>query len=258
MPLHIPSLAKKLQYLYQHNPRINSHELLARNLGIAPNNISVWINGNDVRVPELVPNRHVKTLSDLFGVPLEMLEMDSLEEFKNRLRIAEKPAFHKWTRLLEHAVNSRAIQLVRWHEREHGRMRGLIADDDETTERFAVGERLYVQLSLEEEWSDFPASLILLSIDSTHATCLCPSPLAPEPTLETTSLRIPPNRNLKVSGPPGLQSVLALITRRSLPVDVVHGLREGHSAATLERFAEQLLAAPNSNWRLLRKDYEVV
>lgn len=257
MPLHIPGLAKKLQCLYQHNPRINSHELLARNLGIAPNNISVWINGNDVRVPELVPNRHVKTLSDLFGVPLELLELESLEEFKNRLRTAEKPGFHKWTRVLEHAVTSNAIRLVRCSTAA-GPLRGLVADESDATEQFAEGERLYVHLELTEEWPEFPANLIVLSIDATRTTCLCPSPLAPDPTLHAPTLRIPPSRNLKVSGPPGLQSVLVLLTRRSLPADVAAGLREGRTATTLERFAEQLLAAPSSNWRLLRKDYEVV
>jgi hypothetical protein len=265
MPLHIPGLAKKLQCLYQHNPRINSHELLARNLGIAPNNISVWINGSDVRVPELVPNRHVKTLSDLFGVPLELLELESLEEFKSRLRAVAPAGFHKWTRVLEHAVNSGAIRLIRCGAAAERQLRGLVADDTETAEQFALGERIYIHLSLDEAWRDLsrelPVSLIVLSIDAARTTCLCPSALAPDPCLNAPTLRIPhtaPSRGLKVSGPPGLQSVLVLLTRRSLPADVVAGLREGSTAPTLERFAEQLLAAPGANWRLLRKDYEVV
>lgn len=40
MPLHVPSLATKLQCLYRHHETVNTHELLAEHLGIAPNNIS--------------------------------------------------------------------------------------------------------------------------------------------------------------------------------------------------------------------------
>ena len=56
VPLHVPSLAKKLQCLYQRHERVDARELLAEHLGIAPNNSSIWINGNEVGARELVPS----------------------------------------------------------------------------------------------------------------------------------------------------------------------------------------------------------
>ncbi|MGH8526041.1 MAG: hypothetical protein ACREXY_18120 [Gammaproteobacteria bacterium] len=85
MPLHVPSLAKKLQCLYQRHESVNTHELLAEYLHIAPNNISTWINGNEVRARDLVPSRHVKRLTDLFEVDVEWLEVESIEAFKSSL-----------------------------------------------------------------------------------------------------------------------------------------------------------------------------
>ena len=267
MPLHIPSLAKKLQYLYQQNPDVTTHELLARNLGVAPNNISVWINGNEMRAPELIPNRHVKTLTDLFHIPLEWLELESLDEFKARLRSTPAAKAGKWLRVLEQAISSDAIQLVRCGsrlERAH-RLRGLVADDAELAEQFTLGERLFIRLRLDEDWGEYGEynviNAVSLSVDMHKTTCLCPSALAPNPRMESGTLLIPqtaPEKSLKIAGPIGLQSVLILLLRQSLPDRTISALMNGQTTEALEQLAERVLSTPANSWRLLRKDYEVV
>ena len=263
MPLHVPGLAKKLQFLYQHHGRINSHELLAKSLGIAPNNISVWINGSDVRVPELVPNRHVKHLTELFEIPLDWLELASLDQFKDRLRTPAAAGSANWTRVLEQAVESDAIRLIR--SGGVAAQRGLVADDRELTEQFNVGERLYIRLSVTEAWPERPAgaslSMVALCVDTARTSCLCPSALAPNCRLYTDSVSIPqgaPVKSLKVSDPVGLQSVLMLLTCQPLPGAVTVALMEGRTIDALDHLADALLAAPADHWRLLRKDYAVV
>ena len=58
------------------------HKQLANYLGVAANNISVWIWGNPVRLPGLLPNRHVRKICDLYGIKARWLEVESIEEFK--------------------------------------------------------------------------------------------------------------------------------------------------------------------------------
>jgi hypothetical protein len=156
VPLHIPGLAKKLQCLYQRHPAVNTHELLAEYLNIAPNNISTWINGNEVRGRELVPNRHIRHITDLFEIPVQWLETDSLEEFKALLDLSRSRA-GPWSRLLARAAVSDAIHLVR-RELTPERVniaRGLVADDEGSAlEQFHVGERLYIPVTLNGEWLD--------------------------------------------------------------------------------------------------------
>jgi hypothetical protein len=58
------------------------HKQLASYLGVAANNISVWLWGNPVRLSGLLPNRHVKKICDLYGIKARWLEVESIEEFK--------------------------------------------------------------------------------------------------------------------------------------------------------------------------------
>jgi hypothetical protein len=266
MTLHVPSLAKKLQCLYQRHQTVNTHELLAGHLGIAPNNISTWINGNEVRGRELVPNRHIKRITDLFEIPVQWLEIDSLEEFKVLLRsspLRDGP----WPQLLARAASSDAIHLVRQQHRleQETQSRGLIADDDEPLEQFQLGERLYISVALNDEWSEQAQHgevyAVLLSVDRAKTTCLCPSLLAPNPQLSSSTFLVPqkaPENSLKVAGPVGLQSVLALVTRSPLTTDLYSGLMQGCGAEVLDRLATYLTQTPAAYWRLFRKDYEVL
>jgi hypothetical protein len=82
MALYVPCLSKKLECLYQRHEGVNMHKQLASYLGVAANNISVWLWGNPVRLSGLLPNRHVKKICDLYGIKARWLEVESIEEFK--------------------------------------------------------------------------------------------------------------------------------------------------------------------------------
>ena len=73
--------------------------------------------------------------------------------------------------------------------------RGLIADDDEPLEQFQLGERLYISLTLTDEWNENAqrghAYAVLLSVDRAKTTCLCPSALAPNAQLNSPTLLVP-------------------------------------------------------------------
>jgi hypothetical protein len=82
MALYVPCLSKKLECLYQRHEVVNTHKQLSNYLGVAANNISVWIWGNPVRLAGLLPNRHVRKICDLYGIKARWLEVESIEEFK--------------------------------------------------------------------------------------------------------------------------------------------------------------------------------
>ena len=267
MPLHVPSLATKLQCLYRHHETVNTHELLAEHLGIAPNNISTWINGNEVRARELVPNRHIKRLTDLYGIPVEWLEFASLEEFKMLLHaspLREGP----WQRLLAQAIESDEIRLVHLDRQgdSESQSRGLVADDkDEAVEQFRLGEHVYISIALHGEWVEHAASghahAVLLSVDRAKTACLCPSSLAPNPKLSSPTFLVPdsaPKRSLKVAGPVGPQGVLVLLTSGPLGSDIYAGLGQGSAEAVLDRLATHITRTPAMLYQLFRKDYEVL
>jgi hypothetical protein len=85
MALYVPYLSKKLECLYQRHEMVNTHKQLANYLGVAANNISVWIWGNPMRLAGLLPNRHVRKICDLYGIKARWLEVESIEEFKTLL-----------------------------------------------------------------------------------------------------------------------------------------------------------------------------
>jgi len=246
---------------------VNTHELLAEHLGIAPNNISTWINGNEVRGRELVPNRHIKRLTDLYGIPVQWLELASLEEFKMLLHgspLRDGP----WQRLLAQAIESDEIHLVHLdgHVDSESQSRGLVADDeDEAVERFRLGEHVYISIALHGEWIDHAASghahAVLLSVDRAKTACLCPSSLAPNPKLSSPSFVVPasaPIRSLKVAGPVGPQRVLVLLTSRPLGSDIYAGLGQDSAEAVLDRLATHITRTPAMLYQLFKKDYEVL
>lgn len=265
MPLHAPNLAKKLQCLYQRHASVYTHELLAAHLGIAPNNISTWINGNEVRGRDLVPDRHVKRITDLFALPAQWLELESLEEFKGLLSRSPAGAWHT---LLAQAATSDAIALIRIETRVTPITftRGLVADDyDNGLEQFRLGDRVYISISLGNDWDSDSwrgkAYAVVFSVDRAKTVCLCPSALAPEPRFASPTLVVPqkaPDKTLKVAGPEGLQSVLVLITREPLTDAVYESIPRECGVEALDRMAAQVCGLCPSSWRLYRKDYEVL
>lgn len=266
MPLHVPGLARKLQYLYQRHPSIHNHESLARYLGIAPNNISTWINGSDVRAPEMVPNRHISPLTRLFQLGPQLLETTSIEEFKAELLASSLTTTSPWLELQSKARVFDGIQLVRREQHEFTPpVRGLVADDEEPLEQFFIGERLYIQIEITRAWpraKDATQSYaLLLSVDPVATTCLCPSALAPEARISQSRFTVPqaaPDRQLKVAGPAGTQSLYLLLTAWQFLPDQYHALMEQVTQPLLDAVALEVQSKPAGEWQVWRKDYQVV
>lgn len=265
MPLHVPQLARKLGWLYQHHESVNTHERLAECLGIAPNNISTWVNGNEVRSRGFVPDKHVKRIADLFHIPVQLLEMESLERFKASVG-SPKSNEGSWQRLLKQAITTPMIQLVLKQPPSEIMLarRGLVADDVESKETFQLGDLLYIRFVLDPVWANRAendnAYILLLSRDRVHTSCLCPSPIAQAADITDPEFLIPdkaPEKCLRIEGPRGSQSILALLTRIPLPLDLYSAMESGDTEA-LDRVAQDVTQNTAFGWQLLRKDYEVV
>lgn len=214
-----------------------------------------------------MPNRHIKRLTDLYGIPVQWLELASFEEFK-MLLYASPLRDGPWQRLLAQAVESDEIHLVHLDRQVESasQSRGLVADDkDEAVEQFRLGEHVYISIALHGEWVDHAASghahAVLLSVDRAKTACLCPSSLAPNPRLSSPTFLVPdsaPKKSLKVAGPVGPQRVLVLLTSAPLESDIYAGLGQGSAEAVLDRLATHITRTPAMLYQLLRKDYEVL
>ncbi|MGH8489605.1 MAG: hypothetical protein ACREXS_12265, partial [Gammaproteobacteria bacterium] len=144
--------------------------------------------------------------------------------------------------------------------------RGLVADDEsQASEQFQLGERLYISLTLTDEWNENAQRghtyAVLLSVDRAKTTCLCPSSLAPNAQLHSPTLLVPhraPEKTLKVSGPAGPQSVLALLTGSPLTDELYAALMQACATDVLNRLAAHITQTNDTPWQLLRKDYEVL
>lgn len=214
-----------------------------------------------------MPSRHVKRLTDLFELDVECLELESLAAFKSSLgsRLGQRSP---WQELLTRAIASDAIHLMRREENREPVLpsRGLMADDEsQASEQFQLGERLYISLALTGQWIDEArrgdAYAVLLSADQAKTTCLCPSSLAPYPHLSSPSLLVPhsaPEKSLRVAGPAGPQSVLALLTGSPLTDDLYAALMQACATDVLNRLAAHITQTKDTPWQLLRKDYEVL
>ena len=265
MPLYVPQLARKLGCLYQHHESLNTHERLAECLGIAPNNISTWVNGNEIRSRGFVPDKHVKRIADLFHIPVQLLEMDSLERFKTSVD-SPKSKEGAWQSILQQAITTQTIRLVLKEPSSEVRLtrRGLIAENSEIKETFQLGDLLYIQIALDSVWANRAKNenvhLLLLSKDRNHTSCLCPSPIAPVTDITCTKFMIPdkaPKKCLKIEGPSGSQSILALLTQRPFSLDL-YSMIESEDTNALDRVAQEVSENLSLEWQLLQKEYEVI
>ena len=86
MPRH-PDLNRKLLLLYFSglNTRIDKHNKLARELGIARQNISKWINGSDTHEKDSVPTPQVAPIARLFSIEPAWLRLP-FDEFERRVQ----------------------------------------------------------------------------------------------------------------------------------------------------------------------------
>jgi len=82
-----PQLHTKLALLYVSglNAQIDKHSALARELGIARQNISKWINGSDTHEEESIPIAQLDPIARLFSIEPGWLQL-SFDEFERRVQ----------------------------------------------------------------------------------------------------------------------------------------------------------------------------
>jgi len=139
-----------------------------------------------------------------------------------------------------------------------------VADDEAHRETFQQGDLLYIQILLDRVWPNRSENekvyVLLLSKDGTQTRCLCPSSIAPVAEITCSNFLIPdkaPKKCLRVEGPRGIQSILALMTQRPLTPEHYREIESGEKEA-LDRIARDVSQNSYFEWQLLQKDYEVL
>jgi transcriptional regulator with XRE-family HTH domain len=91
--VHIPRLREKLEWLYGYNPTVKRQKDLARELGVSPATLSSWLNGRTYSDsttiasvnPDCIPIRYFPKFVDIWALPISVLELSDLTEFKDTL-----------------------------------------------------------------------------------------------------------------------------------------------------------------------------
>ncbi|MDS4056359.1 hypothetical protein [Accumulibacter sp.] len=292
-PVEISNLRRKLNALYEwawkaapqpaDGKAASGDQRLAGLLGVTPQNIPIWVNGNaDLRSPEMLPARHLRPLcEDIFGIPQEI--------FTGPLQ-----GFQIWLHRNRHVppLTWRAFAaLAAGHPGFHLRHRELPADflgdrmgiafapdeDEDSLPGYRLGDHISIEIDLTSttDWasravSDSGIGLVLLAQDREKTECLCPSarqqmlpgrlqtartclPLLPENT--------PPDKWPRITAPVGRQALYAILSERPLAADgefhraLVAGvaLDEG----LLDRYVRWMKQGPLGEWQMFRYRYAV-
>ncbi len=210
-PVEIEDLGTKLRELYAwawqaahpspDGKAPSGAQRLANLLGVSPQSISTWVNGQDVRVgrvieaqrpPGMLPAKHLRPLcEDIFGIPQDVFT-GSLMDFRVWLaRHSHQPPL-TWRALAAQATG---------HPGFHLRRRALPADflgnrmgiafapdaDEEPLPAYRIGEHVSIEMDLNgTDWAaramrDAGIGWVLLAEDREQIACLCPSELHPLP-----------------------------------------------------------------------------
>ncbi len=282
LPAQIPKFRDKLRKLYEWawrneaDPEGNvGNARLARTLGnVGPTAIAMWVTGVEpfFKTPESfgtarVPRAHFEAIcNDIFGVPEDVFAGDY-------------PGFCEWLRRNPHippatwkdfTAGSEVTKALHLTRRAAGLERGLAlpVPNDSPAERYHVDDEVCIELDLPTlAPSDSQASersLILIVEDASTTACIYPSSNAlmiPKCLAAGTHLRLPqdPSAWIRVTSPIGIQSLYALVTERSLSLDVTNELMAGVlSPGQLNRLARRISAREFGWFKALKQTYAVV
>lgn len=281
-PVHVDRLREKLNALYdwawrESRDRGESGDArLAGELGIGQPNVHFWINGSDVRRPNMVPGHRVRQISKcVFGIPLDVFSGD-WKTFEDWLKTNRYTAPKLWSGISSESEIVDALFLVR-KELPPDFLRDQMAllyptdeGDSPQLKRYRIGEEVAVRLDLAgTDWARAAASrqgvgLVLLACDMERTICLCPSTrkYSPPGTLrECTGVRIPtsPDMWLRVSGPPGTQELFAIVTEEVMPGGIGSALITGVvSKDDLQRLAKILSFGECGRYAVFKRPYAAV
>lgn len=277
----VPHLKEKLSLLLRYDPVLTTRLDLARELKIDSSVISKWQSGGDYPddYANTVPLPHFNRIMELFNVSADwMLSADSPDEknpdysprLETMLRLRKpRPG---WQNLFLETEISNLLAIKRSAERPAlpASFRGLAFEGhpaDFLGECFLTDERVYVQLAVATPWQrqneGTIAHLVLFVIDSAGISCICPSAgfdVSHEITQPQVTIPADPERALKVTLPPGVQSLFAILTKDPLPTELYSELmRSDHPdlADCLARVIVELRTRLSGDWVCLKQHYYV-
>ncbi len=267
--MHVPDLKKKLEFLYQYDPDINTDAQLASAMGMSQSSISGYIHGSETRRPEQIPDKRVHQICDLFFLLPHWLDLP-YDEFVEQVVNTRGggPDLHLWERLLLQTgltETGTAVTLNRPPVSDTpAATRKLVPEAEyRPLERYQVGERVYISLAPAAAWQgqETPETvhMVLLGRDQEGVTChFTTEPGAPHPAAGTLTLPDDaPDQCFRVDGPLGRQELTLILTQEPIPKPVYEALQQEDINKALDLFARHLKKQSRTTWRVARTAFEV-
>lgn len=246
---------------------------LARFLGIAPNNLSTWINGvPDVRAGEMVPDHQSVAICEaIFRIPRDLFEKESLQALQQWCDEQPAPPFLMFDELVAQAQEASLLQI----ERERLPARGGHGDRGlrlpaepfpAPLPSYQVDEQIALLLNLHgTDWQPRTVKgvgMLVLMLDAEARAVLCPMnhSLVPPPYLrDAKPVRLPTDGWMHLTAPQGEQTLLAVLTEHELSEDLIKEIKDRRvDATTLDHLATVLCRGRFGAYGAYKRVIEVV
>lgn len=259
----VVNFKKKLDYLYRTNSKINNRTKLADYLGVNPNNITIWINGQKPhRAPEQIPNIHIPKLVKLHGLdPANQEDYDSYQKKNfaelvnylesahadnqnNQIVVADKYTDY-WNKLISNAEESDVIAFIEKNNSKPAQIEVRIFDipgckSNNTPPTFSINTEIRINIDLntirkQQSYTNH-FYLTVLSHDDYKTQSLCPNPSAycpaPEVTNKQEILQIPDSGNtsefmyMPLREPHGVQTIYMICAPNPLAQNIEYNIHK--------------------------------
>lgn len=272
----VPFLQHKIDILLRYDSSIKTRTDLANELGIHQSQISKWQSGGDwgPKAGNRIPNVHFDRILGLFRVSREWMEAEKepdepIEEWIRKLGIVlrGRPPRSEWQSLVLEAQVSDMISI-----RKHARFRGFVRDtipEGFIGDNFFIDERIFIEVRPEVSWEnpegEPEAYLVMLTIERGQITCICPSEWYATDFRITGGQKITipknaPHDMLKVTGPVGVHSLIAIVTKEPFSSEIYSELmRPDHPDLRdcVARVSIELAERPSAEWQCFKKIYYI-
>jgi hypothetical protein len=152
--VHIPSLRKKLKWLYASHPFVNTQTDLAHELHVGGGTLSTWLNGLRPRTddgsvavvnPDSIPTKNFRDFVAIWGIPAEVLQIEDVDEFRNAVDTFDAGR-GPWEKLVRALPDDDSIEILA------NVTRAVFNPDDEAEGeaamvRFRAGDEIMVRVA---------------------------------------------------------------------------------------------------------------
>jgi hypothetical protein len=277
---YIPFLRQKLDVLLKQDPVISTQKSLAAQLQVDAAAISRWMSGQEYsrEGKDFVPTKHLEGIAKIFAIDRDWLEQDkaeseSVQDFQRRLasELLGRRSLNDWRAVFNAAELSEDLALVQASNVRPVK-RGLAPvelPEELSDHQFEVGDRVYVALRLRDGWTPGDSAntvhVVVLLLSGNEIQSLQPSILFGnrETKVDQAQVTIPrtaPEQTLEITGPSGVQSLLAFISKDPIPNklrDELMQLDHPDVRDCLEKIAVDFQGRPTSSWKVIKNRYFV-